>query len=144
MLSLEQLWYLNYPKKVDRVRVLNALITLAYAFFGTALVSKLSIETGISATGAGNFCGTTFFQISFFPDLVQVNFSPAATDLAPAFLQKSPVFTAAFAVVGIIKLNGKTKERVRTVGRVFFEKFTRRLYLKGNVVIEVRAKILQN
>ncbi len=34
------------------------------------------------------------FQTNFFPDLTHVNFLPAAVDIAPAFVQDAPAFTA--------------------------------------------------
>ena len=38
---------------------------------------------------------TPLFQTSFVPDLIQVNFFPPETEVAPAFVHLAPALTAA-------------------------------------------------
>jgi hypothetical protein len=47
------------------------------------------------ATGEGFLTTTPLFQTSFVPDLMQVNFFPPETEVAPAFVHLAPALTAA-------------------------------------------------
>jgi hypothetical protein len=58
--------------------------------------------------GVGFATGTTFtplFHTSFFPDLMQVYFTPLFVDVAPNFLQLCPLFTAAKAIGWTLEIN---------------------------------------
>jgi len=45
--------------------------------------------------GVGLTIATPLFHSNFFPDLTQVNFIPATTAVAPAFVQGAPAFALA-------------------------------------------------
>jgi hypothetical protein len=57
------------------------------------------------------------FQTNFFPDLTHVNFLPEAVDVAPAFEQTAPAFTAPIAGDISKELKNATET---TRARVFF------------------------
>jgi hypothetical protein len=68
------------------------------------------------ATGEGFLTTTPLFQTSFVPDLMQVNFFPPETEVAPAFVHLAPALTAAndgVAIRDIISKSARNKrERV--------------------------------
>jgi hypothetical protein len=61
----------------------------------------VGITSGVGdGVGVGLTTGTTFtplFHTSFFPDLMQVYFTPLYVEVIPALLQLCPAFTAADA-----------------------------------------------
>ena len=67
------------------------------AIVGVGATSGIGVGEGVDV---GFTTGTTFtplFQTNFFPDLMQVYFTPLVVDVAPTLLQLCPLFTAAKA-----------------------------------------------
>ena len=67
---------------------------------GVGEADGVGITSGV-AVGVGLTTGTTFtplFHTNFFPDLMQVYFTPFVVDVAPNLLQLCPLFTAADAI----------------------------------------------
>jgi hypothetical protein len=64
---------------------------------GVGITSGVGVGVGVGfATGA---IFTPLFHTSFFPDLMQVYFTPLYVEVIPALLQLCPAFTAADAAV---------------------------------------------
>jgi hypothetical protein len=77
---------------------------------GVTVGVGVGITSGVGE-GVGVATGTTFtplFHTSFFPDLLQVYFTPLYVEVIPALLQLCPAFTAAEATVcAPIKITAK-------------------------------------
>jgi hypothetical protein len=73
-------------------------------------VGSTGLNTGFKSGFAAAFTVTPLFQTSFVPDLTQVYFFPADTDVAPALVHLAPALTAAFE-------GAATKEKVRITDR---------------------------
>jgi TctA family transporter len=79
---------------------------------GVTVGVGVGITSGVGeGVGVGLTTGTTFtplFHTSFFPDLMQVYFTPLYVEVIPALLQLCPAFTAAEATVcAPIKITAK-------------------------------------
>jgi hypothetical protein len=61
---------------------------------GVAEGVGIGVAEGVGI-GVGLTIATPLFQSNFFPDLTQVNFIPATTAVAPAFVQGAPAFALA-------------------------------------------------
>jgi hypothetical protein len=61
---------------------------------GFTVAVGLGVALGVGAA-AGLAIATPLFQMNFLPDLTQVNLVEAVEDVAPAFVQGAPAFTAA-------------------------------------------------
>jgi hypothetical protein len=70
------------------------------AGFGEGVGSGEIVAIGV---GVGFTTATPLFQTSFLPLLMHVNFLPLVVAVAPTFLQLSPAFTAATALMGATK-----------------------------------------
>ena len=92
---------------------------------GTGIGVDVGVGSGVGdgegvgvgvATGEGFLTTTPLFQTSFVPDLMQVNFFPPETEVAPAFVHLAPALTAAndgAAIRDIISKSARNKrERV--------------------------------
>ena len=78
---------------------------------GVGVVVGSGIGVGVGSgvgitTGIGFLIAAPLFQTSFFPDLMQVNFFPAAVAVVPALAHLAPALTDA-------KDGAATSERVR-------------------------------
>ena len=64
---------------------------------GVGAGDSVGVDEGVGITLGFGTAGifTPLFQTSFFPDLMQVNFFPRFVEVAPAFGQLPPAFTAA-------------------------------------------------
>ena len=58
-------------------------------------VGSTGLKTGLGDGFGAALIATPLFQISFLPDLMQVNFFPAFVAVAPALVHFAPAFTAA-------------------------------------------------
>ena len=58
-------------------------------------VGSTGLKTGFGDGFGAAFTATPLFQTSFVPDLMQVNFFPPETEVAPAFMHLAPALTAA-------------------------------------------------
>ena len=65
------------------------------------------------ATGKGFLTATPLFHTSFFPDLMQVNFFPPETEVAPAFVHLAPALTAANDGAAIRDISSKRARNKR-------------------------------
>jgi hypothetical protein len=69
---------------------------------GVTVGVGVGITSGVGeGVGVGLTTGTIFtplFHTNFFPDLMQVYFTPLVVDVAPNLLQLCPLFTAADAI----------------------------------------------
>jgi TctA family transporter len=79
---------------------------------GVTVGVGVGITSGVGeGVGVGLTTGTTFtplFHTSFFPDLMQVYFTPLYVEVIPALVQLCPAFTAAEATVcAPIKITAK-------------------------------------
>ena len=82
---------------------------------GSGIGDGEGVGVGV-AIGEGFLTATPLFQTSFVPDLMQVNFFPPETEVAPAFVHLAPALTAAndgAAIRDIISKRARNKrERV--------------------------------
>jgi hypothetical protein len=59
-------------------------------------VGSTGLKTGLRSGFGAALTVTPLFHTSLFPDLTQVYFLPADTDVAPALVHLAPALTAAF------------------------------------------------
>ncbi len=82
---------------------------------GVGVGSGIGVAIGVT-TGVGGLMATPLFQTSFVPDLIHVNFLPAAVAVDPAFAHLAPALGAAndgAAIKEIMRASAKTRrERV--------------------------------
>ena len=76
---------------------------------GVGVGDDVGVTSGVGEdVGVGLTTGTTFtplFHTNFFPDLMQVYFTPFVVDVLPNFLQLCPLFTAAKAKGCTLEIN---------------------------------------
>jgi hypothetical protein len=74
------------------------------------------LKTGFTSGFGAALIFTPLFQTSFVPDLMQVNFFPPETEVAPTFVHLAPALTAAkdgAAIRDIISKRARNKrERI--------------------------------
>jgi predicted anti-sigma-YlaC factor YlaD len=58
-------------------------------------IGSTGLKTGLAEGFGAALIATPLFQISFLPDLMQVNFFPAFVAVAPALVHLAPALTAA-------------------------------------------------
>jgi predicted histidine transporter YuiF (NhaC family) len=80
----------------------------ASKFLTSILVAGVGLEVGFGAA----FTATPLFQMSFLPDLMQVNFFPPETEVAPAFVHLAPALGVT-ACAGAARVRSKTIARAR-------------------------------
>ena len=81
---------------------------------GSGIAVDVGVGSGIGiATGDGFLTETPLFQTSLLPDLMQVNFFPAAVAVAPALVHFAPAFGVA-AWTGVARV--KSKNRIIRIG----------------------------
>jgi hypothetical protein len=83
---------LHFSKLLNRLAVLNSEIGL---FAGDGVGDGDGVNNGEVVVGLA--ITTPLFQSNFFPDLIQVNVFPEATEVLPALGQEAPALTAANA-----------------------------------------------
>ena len=84
--------------------------------FGVWVWDWVGVEVA-TGSAAGLDSATPLDQISFLPDLMQVNFLPAEVAMEPTFLQVVPAFTAENA--GVERAEDKTISDKRVEIRLF-------------------------
>ena len=93
---------------------------------GSGVGVGVGVATGVGSTGfktgfrfgfGAALTATPLFQTSLFPDLMQVNFFPAAVAVAPALVHLAPAFTDAKdgAEIREIERSSATKILVRVM-----------------------------
>jgi hypothetical protein len=81
--------------------VIGIGITIGAALFegvGVGVGVAVAVGVGVAVAvgiGVGLTIETPLFHSNFFPDLTQVNFTFATTEVAPAFVQGAPAFALA-------------------------------------------------
>ena len=97
---------MHFSKLLNRLAVLNSEIGL---FAGDGVGAGVGDGDGVNdgEVVVGLAITTPLFQSNFFPDLIQVNVFPEATEVFPALGQVAPALTAANA--------GRDREEPRKV-----------------------------
>ena len=67
------------------------------AIVGVGATSGIGVGEGVDVGFTTGTAFTPLFQTNFFPDLMQVYFTPLLVDVAPTLLQLCPLFIAAKA-----------------------------------------------
>ena len=106
---------MHFSKLLNRLAVLNSEIGL---FAGDGVGAGVGDGDGVNdgEVVVGLAITTPLFQSNFFPDLIQVNVFPDATEIFPALGQVAPALTAANE--GIIG-NADTRDKQINVPMVF-------------------------